>query len=124
MEAKFLDFSNSKSYVIYFDTPLYNTLNINGSIFFSTSFKYSFFILFYSSSPSLSTITGHTNQQKPTNTSIHNKGQKSYFYKKTKINPLLVRTCAHTHTHTHTKLKLRVITLYHPNLYPKLHFAP
>ena len=46
MELKFLAFSISKTHFIYFNTLLYNTPNINGSIFFSTSFKCSFFIFF------------------------------------------------------------------------------
>ena len=45
VELKFLGFSNLKNYFIYFNTSLYNSPNINGSIFFITSFKYSFFIL-------------------------------------------------------------------------------
>ena len=40
VELKFLVFSILKTYFIYFNTSLYNTLNINGSIFFSTSFKH------------------------------------------------------------------------------------
>ena len=46
VELKFLAFSNSKCYFIYFNTSHYNSPNINGSIFFTTSFKYYFFILF------------------------------------------------------------------------------
>ena len=43
---KNLTFNNSKSYFIYFNTSLYNTLNINDSIFFTTFLKYYFFIHF------------------------------------------------------------------------------
>ena len=46
VELKFLAFSISKTHFIYFNTLLYNTPNINGSIFFSNSFKCSFFIFF------------------------------------------------------------------------------
>ena len=51
---KYIAFSNSKSYFIYFNISLYNTPNINDSIFFTISFKYNFFINFYSSSTPLS----------------------------------------------------------------------
>ena len=47
MEIKFLAFSISKTHFIYFNTPLYNTPNINGSIFISTSFKFFFLSFFY-----------------------------------------------------------------------------
>ena len=43
---KKLAFNNSKNYFIYFNTSLYNTLNINDSIFFTTFLKYYFFIHF------------------------------------------------------------------------------
>ena len=77
VELTFLTFNISKTHFIYFNTPLYNMSNINGSFFlffFNASFKYSFFIIFYSffiffsfllsplslsSSPSLSLLT-HT----------------------------------------------------------------
>ena len=58
-KEKNLAFSNSKSYIINFNIIVYNTLNIDGSIFFTTSFKYFFFIIFIffslSSSPCLLT---------------------------------------------------------------------
>ena len=46
----FLVYSNSKSYFnfIYFNTTLNNIPSINGSIFFTTSFKYYLFILLFS----------------------------------------------------------------------------
>ena len=37
-----------KHYFIYFNIQLYNIPNIKGFIFFTTSLKYNFFILFYS----------------------------------------------------------------------------
>ena len=43
---KNLAFNNSRNYFIYFNTSLYNTLNINDSIFFTTFLKYYFFIHF------------------------------------------------------------------------------
>ena len=46
MILKNLAFSNSKIYCIYFNTSLYNTPNIK-FYFFTTLFKYSFFILFF-----------------------------------------------------------------------------
>ena len=39
-------FSNSKLYFIYFNIPFYNIPNIKSFIFFTTSLKYYFFILF------------------------------------------------------------------------------
>ena len=39
VELYFLAFSNSKSYFIYFNTLLYNSPNINGSILTTISFK-------------------------------------------------------------------------------------
>ena len=51
---KYIAFNNSKGYFIYFNILLYNTPNINDFIFFTTSFKYDFFINFYSSSTHLS----------------------------------------------------------------------
>ena len=47
---KYIAFNNSKGYFIYFNILLYNTPNINDFIFFTTSFKYDFFINFDSSS--------------------------------------------------------------------------
>ena len=51
VELTFLTFNISKTHFIYFNAPLYNMSNINGSFFlffFNASFKYSFFIIFYS----------------------------------------------------------------------------
>ena len=45
VELNFLAFSISKTHFIYFNTPLYNTPNINSFIFLGISFKYSFFFL-------------------------------------------------------------------------------
>ena len=46
---KNLVFNTSKTYFIYFTTPLYSTPNIKGSIYFNPSFKYSFFIIIFNS---------------------------------------------------------------------------
>ena len=48
VKLNFFAFNISKTHSIYFNTPLYNTTNINGSIFFNTSFKYSLFIFILS----------------------------------------------------------------------------
>ena len=47
---KNLSFTISKLNFITYNTPLYKISYIKNSIFFNTSFKYSFFIIFYSSS--------------------------------------------------------------------------
>ena len=52
MDLKILTFSNSKSYFIYFNTSLYNTPNIKGSIFLPLYLNIiSLFIFYYSSTP-------------------------------------------------------------------------
>ena len=44
-EVKFLAYTTSKPKILAFNNSFYNTPNIIDSIFFTTSFKYSFFIL-------------------------------------------------------------------------------
>ena len=46
--VKILAFTISKHYFYNFNSSFYNILNIKTSIFFTTSFKYYFFIIFYS----------------------------------------------------------------------------
>ena len=48
MIQKDLAFTISKLNFTTYNTPLYNIPSIKTSIFFNTSFKYSFFIIFYS----------------------------------------------------------------------------
>ena len=69
MELNFLAFSFLKTHFIYFNTLLYKTLNINGSIIFSISFKYSFlsffilslFFIYFSLSSSLISLPPQAN---------------------------------------------------------------
>ena len=68
---KIFAFNNLKSYFIYLITSLYNIFNIKSFIFFTTSFKYSFFIFslslslssFLSLSLSLSLLLSKSHQQ-------------------------------------------------------------
>ena len=84
---KNIAFSNTKHYFIYFNTPLYNIPNIKGFIFFTTSLKYYFFIVFlilsyspshlFHSSTATATAHAHCHQPPPrtptaTATTTHN----------------------------------------------------
>ena len=62
MELKSLTFSNSKSYFIYFNTSLYNTPNIKGSIFLPLYLNIISLFIFYYSSTRLSLSLSHTSE--------------------------------------------------------------